>query len=103
LVGASSFVRMAMSIIADSFRIYAFLASQSLRPQAQKNGIPFFPAACTSGKILYSLQVWKLRVPRRAIYARADCNPSGGKGHRPFSPILNKHWVLPNACLWVIS
>jgi hypothetical protein len=30
----------------------------------KSNANPFFPAACTSEKILYRLQVWKLRVPQ---------------------------------------
>ena len=38
---------------------------------SKSNGNPFFPAARTSEKTLYRLQVWKLRVPRRAIYARS--------------------------------
>jgi hypothetical protein len=45
-------------------------ASQSLRPQAQIKCKSRFPAACTSENALFRLQVWKLRVSRRAIYAR---------------------------------
>jgi len=45
-------------------------ASQSLRPRAQKILNPLFPAAGTSGKALYSPQVWNFRVSRRENYAR---------------------------------
>ena len=36
---------------------------------------PFFPAACTSGKTLYALQVWNFRANGVEIMRAAGCIP----------------------------
>ena len=64
-------------------------ASQSLRPQAQIKSKLFSPAACTSGKILFALQVWNFCAESAEIMRAAGCNPlqtraqrSGSRGER---------------------
>jgi hypothetical protein len=68
-------------------------ASQSLRPQAQIKFESSFPAACTSEKTLYGLQVWNLcargaQIMRaagrsfllkkaRGLFRQLDAAPSG--------------------------
>jgi len=61
-----------------------------LRPQAQINVNPLFPAAGTSGKALYSPQVWNFHGVSRENYARGGLQPSVKKGHRPFLTVKKR-------------
>ena len=74
----TSFVRRDR-IVPPSFQILIISASQSFAPAgAKRNGNPFFPAACTSEKTLYGLQVWNFG-PSGQNYARSQAASYSGK------------------------
>ena len=73
-------------------------ASLSLRPQAQKNSNPFFPAACTSGKTLLALQVWNFCAEGAEIMRAAGCNPLKREPSEAVSESQNLRFCPSSLC-----